>query len=136
MMRAVEQHNLEVNHWKAGEHASFGRCLQPLLDTRHILFRHGPADHSVFEDEARARRQWLETEPDASELTGPAGLLLVRIIDLSRTSDRLSVGDLRRSDIRVDFELAFHPVDDDLEVQLAHSLDHGLAAFVINRDTE
>ena len=33
---------------------------------------------------------------------------------------RLAIGDLRAADVRVDRELAQEPVDDDLEVQLAH----------------
>ena len=69
-------------------------------------------------------------------LAGAAGLLLVRVIDLGGAGDRLAIGDLRRADIGVDLELALHAVDDDLEVQFAHPLDHGLAALVIDRDAE
>src|SRR3546814_1817591 len=48
----------------------------------------------------------------------------------------LAVGDLRGADVGVDLELAAHAVDDDVEVQLAHALDHRLAALGVGRDAE
>jgi hypothetical protein len=50
------------------------------------------------------------------DLVDPAGDLDL----LHAGAHRLAVGDLRAADVRVDVELAREPVDDDLEVQLAH----------------
>jgi hypothetical protein len=50
-------------------------------------------------------------------LTLTAGLANELAFDLlDAFTDRLAIGNLRSSDIRVDFELAHHAVDDDLEV--------------------
>ena len=49
---------------------------------------------------------------------------------------RLAVGDLRPADVRVDRELAHQAVDDDLEVELAHAGDQGLAGLVVGADAE
>ena len=69
-------------------------------------------------------------------LPGAARLLLVRVDDVGRAGHGLAIGHLRRADIGVDLELALHAVDDDLEMELAHPLDDGLAALVIDRDAE
>ena len=49
---------------------------------------------------------------------------------------RLAIGDLRRADIGVDLVGAPQDVDLDVEVQLAHALDDGLAGFLIGVDAE
>ena len=51
-------------------------------------------------------------------------------------ADRLAVGDLGLADVGLDLELALHAVDDDLEVQLAHAGDDGLAGLVVGLDAE
>ena len=48
----------------------------------------------------------------------------------------LAVGDLRLADVAVDLELAAQAVDDDLQVQLAHAGDDGLAGLVVGVDLE
>ena len=45
--------------------------------------------------------------------------------------DRLAVRDLRLADVRVDVELAHHPVDEHLEVELAHAGDDRLAGVQV-----
>ena len=39
------------------------------------------------------------------------------------------VGDLRLADVGLDLELALHAVDEDVEVELAHAADDGLAGL-------
>src|SRR5271156_1234931 len=136
MIGAVEQYHLEIDDWKTGKYTRLCGRLQPFLDPWHIFLRHGATDHCVLKDKAGARRQRLEAELDASELAGTAGLLLVRVVDFGRAGDRLAIGDLRRTDIGAHFEFALHTIDDDLEMQLAHSLDHRLAALVVDSDAE
>src|SRR5207247_11388050 len=50
-------------------------------------------------------------------------------------ANRLAVGHLRPADIGVDLELPLHPVDDDLEVQLAHPADDGLRGLGDRKST-
>ena len=51
-------------------------------------------------------------------------------------ADRLAVGDLGPADVRVHRELAHEAVDDDLEVELAHAGDEGLAGLLVRPDAE
>ena len=82
-----------------------------------------------------ARR--LDDDLDAGELAGAAGLLLVGVVDsVDRAGDRLAIGDLRRADIGVDLVGALEDVDLDVEMQLAHPLEDGLAGLLVGRDAE
>ena len=56
--------------------------------------------------------------------------------DSTVLGDRLAVGDLRLADGGVDVELALHAVDEDLEVELAHAGDDGLAGLLVGADAE
>ena len=79
----------------------------------------------------------LEGDLDDGELTGATRLLDVAVLDrLDRLGDRLAVGHLRLADRGVDVELALHAVDEDLEVQLAHAGDDGLAGLFVGAHAE
>jgi len=69
-------------------------------------------------------------------LAATARLLDELALDLDQLPDRLAVGHLRRADIGFDAELALHPVDEDLEVELAHSRDDRLSRFLVRTDAE
>src|SRR5690606_17306332 len=74
---------------------------------------------------------------DLGELAGTTGLLLVRVLDLlRRAADRLAVRDLRLADVRLDLELATHTVDEDVEVELTHTADDGLAGLLVQAHAE
>src|SRR3546814_12869227 len=66
----------------------------------------------------------------------PYTTLFRSVVDLRAPGDGLAVGDLRGADVGVDLELAAHAVDDDVEVQLAHALDHRLAALGVALDAD
>ena len=56
--------------------------------------------------------------------------------DLERLLEGLAVGHLRLADRGFDAEFALHAVDDDLQVQLAHAGDDGLAGFLVGVHAE
>ncbi len=65
-------------------------------------------------------------------MAGAAGLLLVRELDLLDLAlDGLLVGHLGLADIGLDLELTAHAIHQDVQVQLAHAADHGLAGLVV-----
>ena len=51
-------------------------------------------------------------------------------------ADGLAVGDLRLALVALNLELAAHTVDDDVELELAHAGDQGLAGLFVGRDLE
>jgi hypothetical protein len=65
-----------------------------------------------------------------------AGLAHELAFLLDRLADGLAVGDLRLADVGLDVELALHAVDEDLQVQLAHAGDDGLAGLFVGAHAE
>ena len=78
----------------------------------------------------------LEHQNDLGELTRTTRLLLVGVVDLGLLRQPLAIRDLRRADARIDLVGALQDVDLDVEVKFAHSLQNGLAGFLIGRDAE
>ena len=109
----------------------------PRRDCGDVLLRDAAAGDLVDELVAAARAEGLHLDGDLGELAGAARLLLVGVGHLvDRLGDGLAVGDLGLAHGGIDPELAQHPVDDDLEVQLAHAGDDGLAGVLIGADLE
>ena len=79
----------------------------------------------------------LHVDDGVAVLAAAAGLAHELAADaLDGVSDRLAVGDLRPADVGVDLELAHQPVDDDLQVQLAHAGDDRLAGLLVGAHAE
>ncbi len=76
------------------------------------------------------------SQPDVAVLPAPAGLTDVLALRLDFPGDGLAVRDLRLADVGFDLVLAAHAVDDDLQVQLAHPRDDGLAGFLVGAHAE
>ena len=74
---------------------------------------------------------------DVAVLAATAGLPDEAHVDLvDGPGDGLAIGDLRLPDVRVDVELAPEPVDDDVEVQLAHPRDDRLPGLFVEAHDE
>ena len=82
------------------------------------------------------RGQRLEGDLHLGVLAGTAGLLLVRVGLGVRPGDRLAIRHLRRADVRVHAVFAPQPVDDDLQVQLAHARQDGLAGLLVGAQAQ
>ena len=110
--------------------------LTPLSTAGMYSRGHDAADDAVDELVTVASLLRLDAEPDVAVLAAAAGLPdeLAFLFDLA--ADRLAVGDLRLADVRLDLELALHAIDDDVEVQLAHAGNDGLAGFLVGADAE
>ena len=131
MVAAVHQGGSEIHRRIVRQHAVLLLHLETLLDRRHELLRHRPADGFVDEFEAAAALQGLEHDPHFGELTGAAGLLLVDVVLLDLLGDGLPIGHLRLAHDALDTEFGAHAVQGDLEVQLAHAAQNGLPGLAI-----
>ena len=81
--------------------------------------------------------QRLEGHLHLGVLARATGLLLVGVVELlDGATDRLAVGHLRLADVGLDLELATHAVHEDVEVELAHAGDDGLAGLLVVVDLE
>ena len=90
----------------------------------------------VLEHVARARLAGMQVNLRVAVLPAAARLPHVPTLAIRRARERLFVRDLRLAHRRLDVELALQPVDDDLEVKLAHPADDRLAGLRIGVDAE
>ena len=139
MHLAVVDRGLDADHREAGEHAGFHGFLDTGLNRSDELGADVATSNLVLELEGLAGLgvEGLEVHEHLCELAGTTGLLLVGV-DLVEhgLADGLAVGNLRLADVALDLELAAHTVDDDVELELAHTCDQGLAGLFVGGDLE
>src|SRR5215210_3877839 len=122
VIRAFDELDPDVDDGVAREDPGLHRLLDAEVDRRDVLARDLPADDLVDELVALARLGRARVDHRVAVLAAPAGLADELALDLlDGAAERLPVGDLRPADVGVDRELAQQPVDDDLEVELAHA---------------
>src|SRR5262249_33968372 len=132
VVRTVDELDADVHDRVAAEDAGLHRLLDAEVDRTDVLLRDLAADDLVHELVAGALLAGLEVDDGVAVLAAAAGLADELAVDLlDGLPDRLAVRDLRPADVRVDVELALEPVDDDLEVELAHARDQGLAGLLV-----
>src|SRR4051812_30812475 len=140
VVRTVDQRRLDADHRVAGEHAVLHGVLHALVDRRDVLAGDAPTGDLVLELVGRrvaAHLQRRQCDLHLRELARATRLLLVRVVvALDGLADRLAVGHLRLADVGLDVELTPHPVDQDLQVQLAHAGDDRLTGLLVETDLE
>ena len=107
-----------------------------LLDGRNELLGDDAADDLVREHEALAALVGLDAQLTWPYCPWPPVCLMCLYSSTTGLRDGLAVGDLGLADVGLDLELALHAVDDDLEVQLAHAADDGLAGLFVGVHAE
>ena len=108
----------------------------PVLDRRNEVARNRAALGAVLELETAALGQRLDLQFDHAELAVTAGLAHETALGFRRAPDRFAIRHLRLADIGVDLELAQHPVNDNLQMQLAHPGDQRLRGLLVDADAE
>ena len=116
----VEQRHLHVDQRVTGQHAEVHRLLAAGVDGRMYSFRIRPPV-TLFSNSyppSPSPPVGSMYSLHAGVLPGPAGLLLVGVVDLvDLAADRLAIRHLRLADVGLDPELAAHPVDQDVECE-------------------
>ena len=132
---AVVEHHPHPDDREADQAALGERAAETLVAGRDELGRDGAAadlvDELVVPPLAR-----LDVAGHPGVLARAAGLLAVQVVEVGPLRDRLAVGDLRGAGLDHGAVLAAHPLDVDVEVQLAHAGDDGLAALLVEVDPE
>src|SRR3954471_9986249 len=136
MVRAVAQRDLYFHAGAAGRHAVWQGFLQALVHSRNVFPGNRAALDRIHEFVTLARRVRLNLEPDMAILTAATGLLDELALDFNRFLDGLAVSDLRLADVGFHAEFALHAIYNNLEMQLAHSRDDGLAGFLVGTHAE
>ncbi len=137
MVSTIEQGNLDVLDRVASEDTELHRLLNTGINRGDVLLGDTATGNGVDKLIAEPGLFRLDRDDDAGELPGTAGLLLVCVLVLlDRLAQGFAVGDLRLADICFDVELALHTVDEDIQVELAHTGNNGLTGFLVSVDAE
>ena len=136
MVAAVVERNLHIHHLVTREYAALHRFLDALVDRLDVLLGNRSALDVVRELVALARLVRLNTNLRVAVVARTAGLANVLALRLGVPTDGLAIVHLRLADIGLDLVLAHHAVDDDLQVQLAHAGDDGLAGVDVRPHIE
>mmetsp|Transcript_102239 Transcript_102239/g.142348 ORF Transcript_102239/g.142348 Transcript_102239/m.142348 type:complete len:416 (+) Transcript_102239:264-1511(+) len=131
----ILQFGLDVHDWEAHADAVQELALGALDHCRHVLLWNRSANNFVGELEALTR-VGLEGHAKLRILARTTRLLLVGVPELDWLCDRLSVRDLGLANVGFYLELALEAVDNDLQVQLTHALDHGLIGLLVPTEAE
>src|SRR3990167_60161 len=131
VVRAVVQRRLHVDHGITEFDATLHRLIHAFPDGGNELARDRAALDGVHELEALADILRLELDDHVAVLTAATGLLDEAVFLIHGLADGFAVRDLRLADIGLDAEFAPHALDDDLEMQLAHAGDDGLAGLLV-----
>ena len=134
----VKESHLKLLYRIACEDPILHGILEALLNCGDILLGHITALNLVNKLEAalEALVDGLDADDDVGELTTATGLLLECLAKLDGLGDSLLVGNLRTALVALYLELTTQTVDDDVEVELTHTRDNGLAGLLVGLHTE
>ena len=102
------------------------RFDRALLHRRNKLFRNRSAANLVHEFVFPAGQR-LDAQLHAGVLAAAAGLLLVGVVGFGDVANGFAIRHLGLADIRAHSKLALHAIDVNLQMQLAHAGQNGLA---------
>ncbi len=135
MIRTVEQGCFDIENRITGDDSTRQRFLNTFVDNADILARYGTTDDFIDELVTFAGI-WFELNPDMTVLTTTTGLSDELAFAIGLCLNRFSIGNLRVPNRCFNLELAFHPIDDNLEVQFAHAGNNRLTCFRIGIGSE
>ena len=136
---AVDQGCFHADHRVTSQNAKLHSVLNTSVDRRNVLARHATTGHLILKlvQFLAIQRQRLEGNLHLRELTGTTGLLLVGVVDLlNGLLNGLAVCNLRLTNVSLNLELTLHTVNNDVQVELAHTTDFGLAGLFVQRHGE
>src|SRR5215211_5977785 len=136
MVGAINDGRLDVHDRKARLAARQHRLNDARIDRSDVLTRNRATDDLIHELVARAPLLRRELDDCVAVLTFTTRLPYVTTFGPNRNRDGLLVGNLWAANIGLDPELPHHPVHDDFEVKLTHSVDDGLASLLSCADPE
>ena len=137
MVRTVDELDANVLDRVASQNARMQRFLDALVDSGDVFLGNNAADDLVLEQVALASFLRVHVDDRMAVLAATTGLTHELAFGAEHFVARtLAVSNLRLADVRFDLELTEQTVDDDLEVQLAHASDDGLAGLVVGGHAE
>ena len=134
MVSTVNQGCLDTNNGVASEDTELHCVLDTGVNGGDVFAGNTTTGDDVVElvELFSIEGDGFEGDLNLRELTGTTGLLLVGVVDLlDLLGDGFAVSNLGLTNVSLNLEFALHTVNDDVEVELAHAADFGLAGFFV-----
>src|SRR4030081_3104239 len=136
VVAAVVERRLDGDHRIAGQNAAFHGFVHALVDRLDEFLWHRAADDIVDEFVALARLVRIEINLRVTVLTAAARLPDVFAFRFRVLANSLAIRHLWLADIGLDFVLAHHAVENDLQMQLTHAADDRLPTIRVRVNFE
>src|SRR5471032_295741 len=137
VVRTIKNGSLQADQRIAGNNTVLHLLFDTLLDSRDVFLRNHTTHYFVHELQTFLTFvSRSKTNPAVTELATTAGLTNELTFDFAVLRDALTIGNLRLTDVGFDVELTAHPVNQDVQVQLAHAGDDRLTSLFISLDAE
>ena len=134
MVRTIPQGDFDIDDGIASENAGLHSALNALINSGDIFLRDSAANDTVDELVTLAG-VGLNLDLDVTVLALTTRLAGVLGLLVGFLANGLAVSNLGSADVCLDLELAEQTVDDDLQMELAHAGDDGLAGLFIGPGT-
>ena len=132
MIRTIPQGNLDINNRIASQNTGLHSTLDTVVDSRDVFLRDGTANDGVDELVTLAGLVGLDLDLNMTILALTTGLTCVLGLLVGLFADGLTVSNLRCTHVCFNLELTQQTVNDDLQVQLAHTGDDGLTGLFVS----
>src|SRR3989338_2307880 len=137
VVRTIKHGSLQADQRIAGNNTVLHLLFDTLLDSRDVFLRNHTTHYFVHELQTFLTFvSRCKANPAVTELTTTTGLTHKLAFDFTALRDALTIGNLRLTDVGFNVELAAHAVDQDVQVQLAHTGDDRLTSLFISFDAE
>ena len=133
---AIIKSRLDVKHWIASDNTAFESFFGTFHNWFTIFERNDAAFNLINKLEAFTWLVWLKLNPDVAILTATAGLLDVFTLSFGSAADGFAIGYLWLASVSFNVKFTLEAVDNDIEMELAHARNNGLAGFFVGMNTE
>ncbi len=131
MKRSIVDRSLDIHYRISGEYTGLCRLFNTLIDRLNKFLWNDTSLDFIKKFIALADFIRLETDPTMTILTTSTGLANIFPFRFGQNTDGLTIGHLWSPHIHFHFELTLHTIDNDVEMQFAHSRKNGLGRFFV-----
>ena len=131
MIRTIPQGDLDINNRIASQNAGLHSTLDTVVDSRDVFLRDRAANDGVDELVTLAGLVGLDLDLNVTVLALTTGLTCVLGLLVGLLADGLTVSNLGCTHVCLNLELTQQTVNDDLQMQLAHTSNDGLTGLFI-----
>ena len=138
MVRTVVYISVNAQYWESAKDTGLACLFNTLAYSRDVFLRNSTAHNGRSELEGLfcVCFHWCKVNLTVTVLSTSTGLLRILAVNINSLGKCLLVSNLRRAYVCLNVELTEQTVNNDVQMELAHTGDNGLASLFIGTHTE